>query len=120
MKDNWNGINLHENTYLVEKIAGQRWENFVQERIFSPLDMAASNFVPEPPSEGQINAKGYRVDRDEAGAARGLVLIPFRRHTELAPGAAGALFSTLADLIQWLRLHVNEGHAAGNEPDNRP
>jgi CubicO group peptidase (beta-lactamase class C family) len=112
-KFQYNNLMYYVSAYLVEKITGQKFEDFVQRRIFSPLDMVASNFVPEPPSKGQINAKGYRVDRDETGAAKGLVHIPFRRHTDLAPGAAGALFSTLADLIRWLKVHVNEGQASG-------
>lgn len=108
-KFQYNNLMYYASAYLVEKIAEQRWEDFVQERIFSPLDMVASNFVPAPPLEGQINAKGYRVDRDEEGGAKGLIYMPFGLHTELSPGAAGALFSTLADLTQWLRVHVNDG-----------
>jgi hypothetical protein len=71
--------------------------------------MAASNFKPEPPQPGQFNATGYRVDRDENGAAEESVPLPFGLHTDLSPGAAGALFSTLADLTQWLKVHVNAG-----------
>jgi CubicO group peptidase (beta-lactamase class C family) len=110
-KFQYNNLMYYVAAYLVEKLAGKKWEEFVQERIFTPLGMRASNFKPEPPQEGQLNANGYRVDRDEAGGAKGLVLMPFGLHTELSPGAAGALFSTLADLIQWLKVHVNEGRA---------
>ena len=105
----YNNLMYYATAYLVEKVAGQRWEDFMQEQVFSPLGMVASNFVPEPPREGQINAGGYRVDRDEEGGAKGLVHMPFRAHTELSPGSAGALFSTLADLTQWLKVHVNQG-----------
>jgi CubicO group peptidase (beta-lactamase class C family) len=108
-KFQYNNLMYYATAYLVEQIAGQRWEDFVQERIFSPLGMGASNFVPEPPQPGQVGAQGYRVDRDEEGGAKGLVNMPFGQHTELSPGAAGALFSTMADLIQWLKVHVNEG-----------
>ena len=108
-KFQYNNLMYYTAAYLVEKLADQKWEEFVQARIFNPLGMRASNFKPEPPQEGQLNAKGYRVDRDEAGSAKGLVLMPFGLHTELSPGAAGALFSTLADLIQWLKVHVNDG-----------
>jgi len=110
-KFQYNNLMYYAAAYLVERIAGQRWEDFVQERIFSPLGMAGSNFAPEPPQEGQAGAKGYRVDRDEEGGAKGLVYMPFGEHTELSPGAAGALFSTMADLIQWLKVHVNDGRA---------
>ena len=108
-KFQYNNLMYYAAAYLVEKIAEQKWEDFVQKRIFSPLRMTASNFKPEPPEEGQLTAKGYRVDRDNDGNAKGLINMPFGLYTELSPGAAGALFSTLADLIQWLRVHANNG-----------
>lgn len=107
----YNNLMYYTVAYLVEKLADQKWEDFVQERIFNPLGMVASNFKPEPPREGQLTAQGYRVDRDAEGGAKGLVMMPFGLHTELSPGAAGALFSTLADLIQWLKVHVNDGRS---------
>jgi CubicO group peptidase (beta-lactamase class C family) len=117
----YNNLMYYAIAYLVEKIAGQRWEDFVREQVFSPLGMIASNFLPQPPQDGQVNAKGYRVDRDEEGGAKGLIHIPFRAHTELSPGSAGALFSTLADLTQWLKVHVNQGRLGDMQfvsPDN--
>jgi CubicO group peptidase (beta-lactamase class C family) len=120
-KFQYNNLMYYVAAHLVEKIAGQKWEDFVQERIFLPLGMESSNFKPEPPKQGQFTAKGYRVDRDLDGSAKGLVNMPFGLHTELSPGAAGALFSTLADLIQWLKVHVNHGRAGDLQlvsPDN--
>ena len=108
-KFQYNNLMYYAAAYLVEKIAQQKWEDFMQARVFGPLGMSASNFRPEPPQAGQHTAKGYRVDRDQDGGAKGLINMPFGKHTELSPGAAGALFSTLADLIQWLKMHVNQG-----------
>jgi CubicO group peptidase (beta-lactamase class C family) len=108
-KFQYNNLMYYAAAALVEKLAGEKWEAFVQKRIFDPLGMKSSNFRPEPPLPGQPNALGYRVDRDTDGKSKGLVGTPFGLHTELSPGAAGALFSTLADLIQWLKVHVNEG-----------
>ncbi len=108
-KFQYNNLMYYAVAYLVEKVADQPWEDFVQERILSPLGMIASNFRPEPVQDGQVNAKGYRVDRDERGDAKGLVYMPFGKHTELSPGAAGTLFSTLADLTRWLEVHLNDG-----------
>lgn len=110
-KFQYNNLMYYATAYLVEKVAQQPWETFVASRIFAPLGMRASNFTPEPPEDGQVNAIGYRVDRDEVGGAKGLVALPFGLHTELSPGAAGALFSTLDDLTQWLRVQMNEGRA---------
>ena len=120
-KFQYNNLMYYAAGHLVEKLAGQKWEDFVQARIFQPLGMNASNFRPEAPQEGQFIAKGYRVDRDTDGGAKGLVNTPFGLHTELSPGSAGALFSTLADLIQWLKVHVNDGRAGDFQlvsPDN--
>ena len=120
-KFQYNNLMYYATAYLVETIAGQRWEEFVHQRIFAPLGMRASNFMPEPPQPGQVTAQGYRVDRDHEGTVTGLTHMPFGRHTELSPGAAGALFSTLADLTQWLKLHVNAGRVGAVQlvsPDN--
>jgi CubicO group peptidase (beta-lactamase class C family) len=120
-KFQYNNLMFYAAAYLVEKIAGQKWEDFVQERIFAPLQMTASNFNPDPPAADQPTAKGYRVDRDPEGGAKGLINTPFGLHTELSPGAAGALFSTLADLTRWLKVHVNQGRLDETQfvsPDN--
>jgi len=108
-KYQYNNLMYYVTAHVVERVAGQRWEDFVRERIFAPLGMTASNFVPEPPRDDLDNALGYRVERDEEGKATGLIPMPFGAHTELSPGSAGALFSTLDDQVRWLGLHANGG-----------
>lgn len=110
-KFQYNNLMYYASAYLIEKLSGQAWEAFMQERIFAPLGMNASNFTPEPPLKTQLNANGYRVDRDDEGGAKGIARMPFGEHTKLSPGTAGALFSTLADLTTWLKVHVNKGQA---------
>lgn len=95
--------------HLVETVAGQRWEKFVQARIFDPLDMRESNFEPEFSGTNHPLADGYRIERDHEGHFSSHVAMPFAQHTELSPGPAGALFSTLADMARWLQVHINEG-----------
>ncbi len=113
-KFQYNNLMYYSVAHLVATLTGVKWETFVRERIFQPLGMASSNFRPEPPEPGQPLAKGYRVERDDQGVAERYVEAPLGSHTELSPGAAGALFSTLADLTRWLEVHVNEGIAGGN------
>jgi len=120
-KFQYDNLMYYAAAHLVEKVAELKWEDFIQKRVFLPLGMTASSFKPELPEEGQFTAKGYRVDRDNDGSAKGLINMPFGLHTELSPGAAGALFSTLADLIQWLKVHVNNGRVGDFQlvsPDN--
>jgi CubicO group peptidase (beta-lactamase class C family) len=78
--------------YLIEKITGQRYQDFVEKNIFKPLGMQNSGYdsntaiIPHraggysPGSNGPVNA-GY-VDMS----------IPF---------SAGALYSTTHDLLRW-------------------
>ncbi len=120
-KFQYNNLMYYATGYLVERVSGLPWEQFVHERIFTPLGMTASNFHPEAPLPGQITAWGYRVERDDDGRPAGLTRTEHGKHTTLSPGAAGALFSTLADLRQWLRVQVNGGRAGDVHlvsPDN--
>lgn len=78
--------------YLIEKITGQRYQDFVEENIFKPLGMQNSGYdsntaiIPHraagysPGPKGPVNA-GY-ID----------MTIPF---------SAGALYSTTHDLLRW-------------------
>ncbi|MFA5550728.1 MAG: serine hydrolase [Trueperaceae bacterium] len=113
-KYQYNNLMYNSVAHLVETLAGVKWASFVTSRIFEPLGMTASNFSPEPPQPGQPVAKGYRAQRDESGAVEQLIETPLGSHTELSPGAAGALFSTLADLTRWLEVHVNDGVSGGH------
>jgi len=82
--------------YLIDKISGEKYPQFVQENIFVPLGMAdsgydrnatviahrASGYTPTPPN-GEIQNTGY-ID----------MTIPY---------SAGALYSTTRDLLKWER-----------------
>jgi len=78
--------------YLVEKISGQAYADFVRENIFKPLGMNDSGFdtnvaiIPH-------RASGYRpgVDGIE-NAERTNLILAF---------SAGALYSTTEDLLRW-------------------
>ncbi len=79
--------------YLIDKISGEKYPQFLQENIFVPLGMAdsgydlngsviahrAAGYTPEP--NGEIRNTGY-ID----------MTIPY---------SAGALYSTTRDLLKW-------------------
>ncbi len=109
----YNNLMYYITPYLVEKLSGRDWEEFVTERIFGPLGMSSSNFSPDWDGAELPLALGYRAERDEEGDVTGLVHVPFGRHTKLSPGGAGALFSTLSDMVRWLQLHANGGVIPG-------
>ncbi len=120
-KYQYNNLMYYVTPYLVEKLSGKHWEDFMQERIFGPLGMSASNLCPEPPQRGQVAAQGYRIEWEPDGSLKAVIRTPLEPYTELSPGGAGALFSTLADLIRWLKVHVNGGRLGSFQlvsPDN--
>ncbi len=100
--------------YLIEKLSGQTWGDFVQNRILDPLSMTASNFSPQS-IEDQEMAEGYRVKRDEDGAFSAVHHVPFAQSNRVSLGAAGGLFSTLTDMVTWLKLHMNNGDVKGSK-----
>jgi CubicO group peptidase (beta-lactamase class C family) len=97
--------------YVLERIAGQTWEQFTAERIFGPLGMTATRFVTDEVADDPQMAVGY--DR------RGGRLVPwlriFRRRLGLAEamgrpcGPNGSIVSNVVDMCRWLRCQLAGG-----------
>ena len=89
---------------VIKRVSGKRWEDFVKEKIFTPLSMKNSytnyyfikdkNLTATPHSE--VNGK----------------IVPIN-HYVFSPdkinGAAGGIYSCVKDLSKWLILHLNDG-----------
>jgi CubicO group peptidase (beta-lactamase class C family) len=87
--------------YLLEQISGMTWEDFVRTRILVPLDMKASNFSVDESQKATDFAYPYREISDT------VKVIPFRNITTAGP--AGSINSNVNDMLQWVRLHLNNG-----------
>lgn len=78
--------------YLIEKISGQSYEDFIVNNIFLPLDMCDSGYD----SHSKIiphRASGYMIANDGLSNADFLDMsIPY---------SAGSLYSTTHDLLKW-------------------
>lgn len=83
--------------HVIEKVTGSSYEDYVEQRIFEPLGMAASRYC----SDLELipnRARGYRA------VDEGLRNPIYVDHTW--PWAAGSLCSTTGDLVRWLQaLH---------------
>lgn len=79
--------------YLIERISGQRYDDFVRSRIFVPLGMKDSGYDSNT-AIIERRAAGYERRRD-----RPLVNADFVHMS--TPHAAGALYSTTEDLLRW-------------------
>jgi CubicO group peptidase (beta-lactamase class C family) len=78
--------------YLIEKISGQSYADFLQQNIFTPLGMKDSGYDSNSAVIAH-RASGYTPDKDHPVNA-GFV------HMSI-PFSAGALYSTTEDLLRW-------------------
>jgi len=89
--------------YLVEQVAGGTWEDFVRNRIFSPLGMPQSNFSVAESQKAADFALPYREEKEQ------IKLMPFRNISAVGP--AGSINSTVSDMSKWVMLNLNKGKA---------
>jgi len=106
-REKWQYQNLMFLTagYLVGEVAHTSWEDFVARRIFAPLSMTASNFSVEDSRKAADFALPYE-EKDKQ-----VIEIPFRNITTVGP--AGSINSSVTDMAQWVRLHINKGVIGG-------
>jgi CubicO group peptidase (beta-lactamase class C family) len=96
--------------FLVGRIAGMDYRQFLVERIFQPLGMVDTDFYI-PPEKRDRAAVVYR--QDEATGA--LNPVAFDRHDAPPPycGGGGGLISTADDYLKFARLLLNRGEVDG-------
>lgn len=92
---------------IAEELTGKSWEANVQEKIFAPLGMKTSNFTPW---NGQSNdlAKGYYTDKN--GKIKGQEYYKIE-----GMGPAGSIYSSPAEMANWVMTWVNGGNFDGEE-----
>ncbi len=94
--------------YLVGQLSGQSWEDFMQQRIFDRLGMNSSLFTTSAAQETLDFSFPYKEIKDE------IKKIPFYEgQWSVAP--AGAIVSSVADMSNWVLLHLNKGKHEGTQ-----
>lgn len=89
--------------YIVERLSGQPFAEYVEQHIFAPLGMSRSSFLqPLPESLAQDMAKAYRAV--DGGYAEG-------EFEYLLPGPAGGMSSTASDMARFMIAHLQGGQA---------
>lgn len=90
--------------FLVERISGQKWEDFVRERIFAPLGMDPVNFnAARDMAAYPEAAHGYAYDAEKDESIR----LSYKDIEVM--GAADSINSTTAQMGKWIAMHLNEG-----------
>ena len=87
--------------HIVERVSGMTFDDYIDRRVFTPLNMTRSTFrQPLPEALEPLMSEGYSVATEEAK--------PFE---VVVPGPAGSLASTGADMGKFMMAHLNEGGA---------
>ena len=95
---------------IIEMKSGKKWEDFVRERIFTPLGMNTTNYT----IADMLKQPDYGVPFREKRDSFELYKIPYYEDTEgVAP--AGAIISNIDELSHWLIALMNEGKYNGKQ-----
>jgi len=86
---------------LVSRVGGKSWDEFIQQRLFTPLAMSSSST--------SINAfkNVDNVAAPHAKVEEKVQVIPWRNIDNIAP--AGSINSNVVDMAQWVRLQLGQG-----------
>jgi uncharacterized protein YbbC (DUF1343 family) len=92
---------------VVERASGRSLADFSRERLFAPLRMGSTGFVPDC-GESKLVARIAPTEERDGGMLRGVVHDPRAAKLGGAAGHAG-LFSTAGDLARYARMLLNGG-----------
>ena len=85
--------------YIVQRVSGEPFEEYIQRHIFAPLGMNHSTFQqPLPANLDPLLSKAYRYGSDKP-----------QDYEEIALSPAGALSSSGADMAKFMIAHLNNG-----------
>ena len=90
--------------YIVQRVSGETFDDYIEKHIFAPLDMKYSSFrQPLPANLVPLMSKGY----PEASApAKGFEIV--------GPAPAGSLSSPGEDMAHFMIAHLQNGEYHGN------
>ena len=89
--------------YVVEKITGKAFEDYVREHVFAPLGMDSSTFrFPRDPRDAALLAKGYEADGVREAGYDHIIVRP-----------SGGMNSSSREMARYLRMMINRGTLDG-------
>ena len=87
--------------YLVQKFSGMPYKQYIQEKIFTPMEMTSTAFEPRPDMEERLSIP-YVVD-PKTGSQVGAVRV------KASVWPAGIVYGTVLDQANWLICNLNGG-----------
>jgi len=100
---------------VLEVVAGMKFEDFLDQRLFQPLGMKDTTFWPNAEQDRRL-AKSYRPDADKKNLQEfpiSQLIYPLSDRTRRFPMPAGGLFSTAQDTALFCRMLLNRGELDG-------
>jgi CubicO group peptidase (beta-lactamase class C family) len=92
---------------IIPAVTGKSWDDFIKERIFTPLGMTASN------TSVSANPAGGNVATPHTKNAGSLQAIEPARLDNVAP--AGSINSNVSDMAKWVIAQLDNGSIRGAE-----
>jgi CubicO group peptidase (beta-lactamase class C family) len=90
--------------YIVQRLSGETFDEYVEKHIFVPLDMKHSSFrQPLPADLVPLMSKGYKLGSDEPHAFE-----------IIGPAPAGSMASPAEDMAHFVIAHLQNGEYNGN------
>jgi CubicO group peptidase (beta-lactamase class C family) len=86
---------------LIARVSGKSWDEFIRQRILTPLGMTASGTSIRDFKEADNVASPHGKLEDK------VALIQWRNIDNIAP--AGSINSNVVDVAQWVRLQLGQG-----------
>lgn len=87
--------------YLVQKLSGKPYKQYIQENIFTPLEMTSTAFEPRPDMDERLSIP-YVVDQ-KTGSQVGAVRV------KASVWPAGIVYGTVLNQANWLICNLNGG-----------
>lgn len=87
--------------YLVQKISGVPYKQYIQEHIFTPMEMSSTAFEPRPDMDERLSIP-YVVDQ-KTGSQVGAVRV------KASVWPAGIVYGTVLNQANWLICNLNGG-----------
>jgi CubicO group peptidase (beta-lactamase class C family) len=90
--------------YIVQRLSGESFDDYLDKHIFAPLDMKHSSFrQPLPPGLAPLMSKGYLQASE-----------PPHVFEMVGPAPAGSLSSSGEDMAHFMIAHLQNGEYNGN------
>jgi CubicO group peptidase (beta-lactamase class C family) len=86
---------------IISAVTGQSWDDFVKQRIFTPLEMTDSNTTTTVLGHAANVATTHEKIEDKVEA------VLYRNIDNVGP--AGSINSSVADMAQWMRFQLKGG-----------